>query len=85
MLDLTLHVQLTSELGRVGDGDLDEDHVVGVGEVVVAAHLAQLVAVVSPLPPVRFLCNEPDGAAGGVADEQLRGGIESDVGDTQLE
>ena len=34
--DLAVHVQLGLEVGGVGDGDLDEDHVVLRGEVVVA-------------------------------------------------
>ena len=30
VLDFALHVELAGELRRIGDGDLDEDHVVGV-------------------------------------------------------
>ena len=85
MLDLALHVQLAGKLRRIRDGDLDEDHVVRVSEVIVAAYLAQLVAVVGPLPPIGFLGNEPDRAAGGVADEELRGWVECDAGGAQFE
>ena len=72
MLNFAADVELAGELRRIRDGDLDEDHVVGVGEVVVAADLAKLVAVLGPMPAVGFVGDEPDGPAGGVADEELR-------------
>jgi hypothetical protein len=45
VLNLTGHVEVAGKFGRIRDGHLDEDHVVGVGQVVVAADLAKFVVV----------------------------------------
>ena len=45
MLNFTTDVEVAREFGWIRDGDLDEDHVVGVGQIVVTAYLAKFVAV----------------------------------------
>ena len=60
-LHLAAHHQARLELRRVGDGDLDEDHVAGGGQVVVAHGLAQLFSSYSSrVPLVRLVGDEPD-------------------------
>ena len=50
-----------------------------VGEVVVAADLAELVAVLGPVAGVGLVGDQPDRAAGAVADEELGGRVEGDA------
>ena len=63
MLNFTGDVESAGEFGRIRDGDLDEDDVVGVRQVVVAADLAKLVAVLGAIAAVGFVGDEPDGPA----------------------
>ena len=85
MLNFTAHVESAGEFGRIRQGHLDEDDVVGVRQVVVAADLAKFVAVLGSVAAVGFVGDEPDGPAGSVADEDLRGFIEGDLGDAEFE
>ena len=65
MLHFTTDVEMAGEFGWILDGDLDEDHVVGIGQVVVAADLAKFVVVIDPITAVGFMRYEPDGPPGG--------------------
>jgi hypothetical protein len=85
MLDFTTYIQPTGKFRRVGEGHLDKDHIVWIGQVIVPGDLAQLVAVLGPVPAVRFIRNEPDRPPRNVSEEELRGLVEGDVGNPQLE
>jgi hypothetical protein len=74
--------------GYNSDGSVrvtNEDHIVGVSQVIVPGDLAQLVAVLGPVPAVRFIRNEPDRPPRNVSEEELRGRVEGDFGNPQLE
>ena len=85
MQHLAVHVQPGLEVGGVGDGHLDEDDVAVVGQVVVRDDLADLVDVLLRVAGVGLVGDQPDGAAGAVAHEPLRRGVEVDLGRAQLE
>ena len=70
MLNFTAYVESAGEFGGIGERHLDEDDVV-VLQVVVAADLAEFVAVLGPVSAVGFVGDQPDGSAGCVAEENL--------------
>jgi hypothetical protein len=63
MLHFTTDVERAREFGWILHGDLNEDDVVGIGEVVVAADLTKFVAVLCPITAVGFVRDKPDGAS----------------------
>ena len=78
--DVAVDVEAGGELGGIGDGDLDEDEVLIIGEVVIPQDLQPLLGVLGGVAGVGFVGDQPDGAAGAVANEQLGLVVEFDVG-----
>jgi hypothetical protein len=82
---LTADLDHALEVGGVGDGDLDEDDVAGVGEVVVVDDLLELLGVLATVARVRFVGDQADGATGAVPQEPFGCLVEDDVDGAQLE
>ena len=82
---LAVDLDAALEVGVVAHGDLDEDDVAGVGQVVVVDDLADLLAVLLDVAGAGLVGDEPDRAAGAVAQEGLGAGVVDDLGGAQLE
>ena len=83
---MAVDVEAGGELGGIGDGDLDEDEVLIVGEVVIPQDLPPLLGVLGRRRGRRVRWRP----AGRCARAQSRtnslgGGVELDVGDAELE
>jgi hypothetical protein len=67
--DYAMYVKLGSELRRVSDGDLYEDEVLVLGEIMIAENLAAFFGVFSGVAFIWLVGHEADGAPGAIADE----------------